>query len=228
MTDKKLNIKSMNIRSYPKIIVLWPLLVESISSWILLSFFKDVFYPLSTAFCIGWFFLFFIGLFAMAYDMQAGKTTIIVLSISIVILMAIMLGVFSFFLDFIAAIVGDPNTVLPTYFYFVTSVMLTFILGFVWVGAHFDYYKIERNEMWHKTGIIFKKSERFPTSALRYEKEITDIWEKLICGAGSIILIPKSSRSIHLDTVVGVKSKFRKLDLLLSHLQVETDQMDRR
>ena len=56
------------------------------------------------------------------------------------------------------------------------TLIISFILLFVWIGAFFDYYTVERNEIYHKKG-IFAEAERFPVKSLRLKKEIPDVFE---------------------------------------------------
>ena len=110
-------------------------------------------------------------------------------------------------------------------FYLVMMLILVFILGFVVLGVHFSYYKIERNEIYYKKGLA-GSAERFPVKSLRMHKEIPDIFEYLALRAGSITLVPSKDKVIILTTVLNINKKQRQIDYLLSHVSIEPDELD--
>jgi hypothetical protein len=106
------------------------------------------------------------------------------------------------------------------------TLIIGFILAIIIINARFNYWKIERNEIYHKSG-IFSAADRYPVETLRIRKEITDVFEFLILRAGSITLLPgRSEEVIHLPTVLNVNNKAEKIDKLLSHISVEPDEID--
>ena len=117
----------------------------------------------------------------------------------------------------------NPGITAP--FYFVVTIILAFVLGLVVLGSRFDYWKIERNEIYHKSG-IFSSAERIPTKSLRIRKEIPDVFEFFILRAGSITLMPGHGDVIPLTTVLNVNKKQKQIDYLLSHVSIEPDELD--
>ena len=108
----------------------------------------------------------------------------------------------------------------------VMSVILVFILGLVVISTRFDYYKVERNEIYHKKG-IFSSAERFPVKSLRFKKEIPDVFEFFMLRAGSLKIMPGHQDEVMmLNTVLNINKKERQLDWLLSHVSVEPDEID--
>ena len=69
-------------------------------------------------------------------------------------------------------------------------------------------------------GIFSNTSERYPTRSIRIKHDVTDVFEFLLLGAGTITIYPKDSEAIHLYTIVRVKRKMKQIDWLLSHLSV--------
>ena len=120
---------------------------------------------------------------------------------------------------------GEFNLELTANFYLVITLVLAFILGLVVISARFDYWKIERNEIYHKTG-LFANAERMPTRSLRILKEIPDVFEFFALRAGSITLMPGHGDVIHLNTVLNINKKQEQIDYLLSHMSIETDELD--
>ena len=120
--------------------------------------------------------------------------------------------------------VGLPSLDLnvPNEFYMIMALILLFILGFVVLSCQFNYWKVERNEIYHKSG-IFSSAERFPAKSLRLKKDIPDVFEFFILRAGSITLMPGHGDVIHLTTVLNINKKQEQIDYLLSHVHVEID-----
>jgi hypothetical protein len=102
---------------------------------------------------------------------------------------------------------------------------MAFVLGLVVLSSRFDYWKIERNEIYHKKG-IFSSAERMPTKSLRILKEIPDVFEFFILRAGSITLMPGHGDVINLPTVLNINKKQKQIDYLLSHISIEPDELD--
>ena len=207
------------LRSYPKVIFFWPLLLISFFWWIFQSFADDPIAWLGTA----WMIVFFVNLFIIAFDFSSTKFFVMVLAIVIVLLLVIFFVLPNIALDLD---IGDFNLGLTAGFYLWTSILLAVILGFVVLGARFDYWKLERNEIYHKSG-IFSSAERFPVKSLRLKKEIPDVFEYFLLRAGSMTLLPgKADEVINLPTVLNIKKKEEQIDWLLSHVSVEPDEID--
>ena len=111
---------------------------------------------------------------------------------------------------------------LPAYFYGIIFAIIGFILLFVFITQHFDYWKIERNEIYHKSGVI-GQATRYPVKSLRMHQTIPDIFEYIALRAGSLTLIPSKDQVIHLNTVLNIKKKAAQIDDLLSRMRVEID-----
>jgi hypothetical protein len=218
MTDKPTKpITQIYLRSYPKVIFFWPLAIVSLVLWLLqLLDPNDPFALLGNI----WLIVFFVNLFIVAFDFSSTKFFVLIL---VIIIVAILL----FFLvpgwiDFSGP---EFNPGLTDKFYLVVTLMMAFVLGLVLLGSRFDYWKIERNEIYHKTG-IFSSAERIPTKSLRILKEIPDVFEFFILRAGSITLMPGHGDVIPLTTVLNINKKQKQIDYLLSHVSIEPDELD--
>jgi hypothetical protein len=104
----------------------------------------------------------------------------------------------------------------------VITIILVIILLITLIAPRFDYWRLERNELYHRKG-VFVTAERYPTKRLQIQKKIPDILEFLTLGAGSITLIIDESRIEHLDTILRINKKSERIDGLLSHLEVELE-----
>jgi hypothetical protein len=207
------------LRSYPKIIFFWPLLVVSFFWWIFQLFSDEPVGWLGTV----WMIVFFTNLFIIAFDFSSTKFFVLIL----VVVIGLLLVAF-FVLPNLAVDInfGDFNLGLTEGFYLTITLLLAIILGFVVLSSRFDYWKLERNEIYHKSG-IFSSAERFPVKSLRLKKEIPDVFEYFLLRAGSMTLLPgRADEVIYLPTVLNIKKKEEQIDWLLSHVSVEPDEID--
>jgi hypothetical protein len=176
MSEKKeYAVSEVYLRSYPKIIFFWPLALVSLVMWLINI-------PVSEPIALWgniWLTVFAINMFIVAFDFGSTKFFVLVLLGVVVILLVIFL-VPNLFEGLPA---GDFNPGLTWQFYLVTTIIMAIILGLVVLGSRFDYWKIERNEIYHKAG-IFSSAERLPTKSLRIKKEIPDVFEFFILRSG--------------------------------------------
>jgi len=222
MNDKPTKpITEIYLRSYPKVIFFWPLTLVSIVLWLLQM--------IATASGAGplawygnfWIIVFFVNLFIVAFDFSSTKFFVLILVVVIVVILLAFLAP-----NLFAGISADEfNLGLTPEFYLVVTIIMAFILGLVVLGSRFDYWKIERNEIYHKKG-IFSSAERIPTKSLRILKEIPDVFEFFILRAGSITLMPGHGDVIPLNTVLNINKKQKQIDYLLSHVSIEPDELD--
>ncbi|TFG26374.1 MAG: hypothetical protein EU532_09990 [Promethearchaeota archaeon] len=220
---KKTSVKPITeviLRSYPKVIFFYPLFFTSLILW-------PIQFVLGTpAQWLGafWMIVLFCNLFVIAFDFSSSKFFILILAIVILVLV----GIF-----FILPIYTGPtiseiefNLGITAEFYMTTTIILGIVLLFVIFDAYFDYWKVERNEIYHKKG-LFSAAERYPVKSLRLKKTIPDVFEFFILRAGTMVLMPgRSDEAIALNTVLNVNKKADQIDYLLSHISVEPDEID--
>jgi hypothetical protein len=207
------------IRSYPKVIFMYPLLITSFILWLL-----ELANPTDLVPIFGtiWMIVLFVNLFIMAFDFSSAKFFVLVLVVVVVALLVVFLVLPN--LDVSIGALNINFQITPQ-FYAIVALILAFILGLVWLTSRFDYWKIERNEIYHKNG-IFSSAERVPTKSLRLKKEIPDVFEFFVLRAGSITLMPGHGDVIPLTTVLNINKKERQIDQLLSYVSVEPDEVD--
>ncbi|MHA1234395.1 MAG: hypothetical protein ACTSQL_04830 [Promethearchaeota archaeon] len=210
-------VNEVYLRSYPKVIFFWPMAFVSLVLWLL-----QMIYPTPVA-LLGniWLVVFFINMFIVAFDFSSAKFFVLIMVVVVVVLLLVFLvpGMFT------AIPGGEFNPGLTAEFYLVLTITMAFILGLVVLSSRFDYWKIERNEIYHKQG-IFSSAERMPTKSLRIKKEIPDVFEFFILRAGSITLMPGHGDVIPLPTVLNINKKQKQIDYLLSHVSIEPDELD--
>jgi hypothetical protein len=224
MSDAEKKQKPINVvilRSYPKVIFFWPLLITTLIAWPIQMVLDGQGFS-GTLLGYIWFIMFFVNLFIIAFDFSSTKFFVLIMAIVVVILLLVFLV-----LPNISISLGGLTIALnlPSGFYMIMSLVLLFILGFVIISCQFNYWKVERNEIYHKSG-IFSSAERYPAKSLRLKKSIPDVFEFFILRAGSITLMPGHGDVIHLTTVLNINKKQDNIDYLLSHVHVEIDELD--
>ena len=206
------------IRTYPKVIFFWPLLITSLVLWIIQALTDP-----NTVLGYVWFIVFFVNLFVTAFDFSSTKFFVLILAIVIVFMILIFIVLPNFSIELTGL---EIDLTLTWQFYMVMTVILLFILGIVIISTRFEYYKIERNEIIHKKG-IFSSAERFPVKSLRFKKEIPDVFEFFMLRAGKFTIMPgKADEVMILPTVLNINKREKQLDWLLSHVSVEPDEVD--
>lgn len=207
--------------SYPKIIFMWPVWVISIAGAIFLSF---VGAEGGTGLAVTWTFLIIlsINLVVLGFDFpRATSLTLFFVAVAIVLGGALLVV---YFPDVLPSVEGWLTSLEPranATFYWIVSIVLGLIYAGVFINRRFDYWEVRPNELLHHHGIL-SDLERFPSPHLRIEKEINDIFEYLLMGAGRLILQPSGERkAIVLDNVLWISNKEREITKLLGALQVQ-------
>jgi hypothetical protein len=111
-------------------------------------------------------------------------------------------------------------------FYIVYFLMVLILLTLVYITRWLDYWEVMPNEILHHHGPL-SDLERFPTMNLKFDKEIPDVLEYALLGAGRLVLhVPNVQKSLVLDNVLFINSKEDALKKLMSRLEVRitTDQ----
>ncbi len=106
------------------------------------------------------------------------------------------------------------------FYYCYTAAMLLIYTG-VKVNSKFDYWEVRQNELLHHHGFL-SDLERLPTSSLKIDKEIKDIFEYMLLKSGRLILNPgPQHRPIILENVFFIDQKESQITKLLSSMQVQ-------
>lgn len=213
--------EGIRLVAYPKIIFMWPSFLIALAAAIFLSIAGP---DGGSAIVVTWTFLIVLSINLVVLGFDFPRTTSITL---------FFIGV-TLFLGGVLLIIYMPN-VLPAVtdwitsihpvanasFYWIISIVLAVIFGLVMINRRFDYWEVRPNELLHHHGVL-SDLERFPSPHLRVEKEINDIFEYLLMGAGRLILQPSGERkAIVLDNVPWISKKEREITKLLGALQVQ-------
>ena len=216
--SKEMNIDHIYLRSFSKIVFFYPLLILSLVLWLI----QFILGESITWFGFLWIIIFFTNLFVISFDVSSSKFFILLLIVAILLIIVIFLILPN--IEISSGWIADMNIIMSTEFYFAVVITLAIVMLLALIGAGYDYWKIERNEVYHKKG-IFSADDRYPTKDLRIKKEIPDIFEYVLLGAGSVTLIfgHKGESVFHINTIPRINKRGKEIDYLLSHMKVEVD-----
>ncbi len=105
-------------------------------------------------------------------------------------------------------------------FYVMVFVTLSLVFLVIWLTRWLDYWEILPNEILHHRGPL-SDLERYPTMNLKFDKEIPDVLEYVLLGAGRLVLhIPNVSKAMVMDNVLFINRKEEALKRVMSRLEV--------
>jgi hypothetical protein len=175
----------------------------------------------------------FLGMFAfnllvMALDFPRFSLVAVILAILFGLFFILWLSA-QFNLDLlkpIHAIFSGIYAVANKGFYLMVFVTLMIVFAVIYVTRWLDYWEILPNEILHHHGPL-SDLERYPTMNLKFDKEIPDVLEWILLGAGRLVLhVPNVSKALVLDNVLFISAKEQALKSVMSRLEVRvtTDQ----
>ncbi len=170
--------------------------------------------------------VFFFNLLILAIDFPRFTIFALLLLSTTVVFFLLWLGMFVKILEPLERAVQGVYVQANAQFYFLTTLILLGVYGVVFLSRWLDYWEILPNEILHHHGPL-SDLERYPTLNLKFDKEIPDVFEHLMFGAGRLVLhVADERKAIVLDTVLHVSHKEEALKKLMSRLEVRvtTDQ----
>jgi hypothetical protein len=223
---------SVIIRPWPKIVFLYPTMVAAMVCWLIQLFAGSSAAPsttegVATAVQIGsracgntFLIVFFMNLLVFAFDFSRIKSITL-----IAIIAALLLGLG--WADSIWNIGGGIRAALDTIdvrmntqFYGFVSAFLAIMFLCVVINTRFNYYEVNHREILHHHGYLGDVT-RMPTSGLRLNKEIYDLFEFVLLRSGRLIFYPSTSReAIVVENVINVNAVENRIKDLLAVIAV--------
>ncbi len=213
---------------YPKIIVLWPTWIASLLAGVYMHVdtgsVTKVDVEGAVASGVGWAFLILFTLNMIVLSFEFPRTTSLTLFFVVVALVLAGALAVVYFPNLLPAVGEWLASIRPqanaTFYYLFFGAMAGIYVA-VRINTWFDYWEVRPNELLHHHGFL-SNLERFASPNLRIDKEINDVFEYWLCGAGRLILHPSNERrAIVLDNVTGITRKEQQITRLLSALQVK-------
>ena len=168
------------------------------------------------------------NLLVMALDFPRFSLVAVILGIGLAVFFILWLGSY-FELDLLYPIHWIFSGIYATAnkgFYLMVFVTLLFVYSIIFVTRWLDYWEILPNELLHHHGPL-SDLERYSTMNLKFDKEIPDVLESALLGAGRLVLhVPNIPKAIVLDNVLFIGQKEKALKNVMSRLEVRvtTDQ----
>jgi hypothetical protein len=172
--------------------------------------------------------MFAFNLLVMALDFPRFSLVAVILAILFGLFFVLWLGA-QFDLDLmkpIHFIFSGIYAVANKGFYYMVFVTLMLVFLVIYATRWLDYWEILPNEILHHHGPL-SDLERYPTMNLKFDKEIPDVLEWVLLGAGRLVLhVPNVSKALVLDNVLFISAKEKALKNVMSRLEVRvtTDQ----
>lgn len=167
--------------------------------------------------------IFSLNLILVAFDFNKARTIIIAILIVAVVAIILLVNAYT---GFLTSGGGGGSSIeisiyLSFWVYYIIAALLLFILAFTILGAVFNYYIVEGNELIHQKG-FGSGVERWPATNMSVVKEFPDLIELLIFRSGTLILTPpRSERAIVLKNVFRITHKVKEMNEILSRLKVD-------
>ncbi|XZE55434.1 hypothetical protein SH139x_001445 [Planctomycetaceae bacterium SH139] len=208
------------IRSWPKMIFLWPTALTSLIAGLLTWFAPDWSGTLGHIFVL----IFTLNLAVLTFDFpRSTSLTIFIAVISLglgVILLNQQFGIIAPVQSWFASL----DIAASSGFYLAIFVAMLVLFTGMAIVTRFDYWELTNNELIHHTGLL-GDVERYSTAGLKLNTELNDVFEYLLAGAGRIIMnIPGHPRPFVLDNVLRINKVLVVSKDLLSRRIVEVSQ----
>ncbi len=230
------------LRSYPKIIFFWPTAIVSAILGLFAQFIPimnvsplDFLYQtsLSNGWTIDWrvilgliwFGSFTANLFVISFDYSSSKVIALILCVIVGVLVIILLLIYfpNLGQKLPRFSINELGLTMSFEFYYTIAGLFGFTFLIIWIGKHWDYYKITSQDIIHKNGILGDE-ERFPAPNIHIHKRITDVFEFLLLKSGELTIIPAQRTTIiHLPNVLNINKKEKEIQEVLKTLEVEVE-----
>ncbi len=208
------------LRSFPKIILLYPTLFAAILAAVGSTF--------ADAVPVRWGLIFlitmFLNLVVLSFDFPRTTSFTLVAVIVAIVCGALWVNTFYTFLHILKEWTDklDPQAFPQFYWLFAVGMLIIFLL--VFLNTRFDYWEVMHNEIIHHHGVL-GNVKRFPAPQLKLEKEITDVFEFFLLRSGRLLIHPSMERvTIVLENVPNINKREREIQSLLGVLDVHVHQ----
>jgi len=223
MADQTGKRQVLLIRTWPKMIFLWPTAIFALLAGLGSQFFPswNEFLGHSFVICL------LLNLTVLTFDFPRSTSLTVFVSLVTLLLVVILInqrfGIIGPVKDWIEGLEIQASRD----FYFAVFIGMLVLYGAMAVVTRFDYWELTSNELVHHTGLL-GDVERFSTAGLKLNTELNDVFEYLLAGAGRIILdIPGQSRPVVLDNVLQINKVMLVSKDLLSRRVVEVAEPSR-
>ena len=170
--------------------------------------------------------VFTVNMLVLTFEFPRATSLTAAIAIIAAIFMLILLNNRYEFIAPLATLISGVNVEASAGFYMcLFFIQLALFVGMFFI-TRFDYWELTPNELVHHTGLL-GDVERFSTAGLKLNKEIADIFEYLLAGAGRVIMqVPGQQRPVVLDNVLNIGKVERLSNQILNARVVRLEQGD--
>ena len=183
--------------SYPKIVFLYPTFLISLVAAIYLSVARPSLEPGSTdTILISVVFLgvWVTNLAVLAFDFPRASSLSLLFLVITVVMGCVLLSVLKpDVLPFVTATLSKFHPLANASFYWFLSLSLGLAMLGAIIVARFDCWEARPNELLHRQG-LWGDLDRYPAPGVRFDKEISDVFEYLLLRSGRLTLHTSGER----------------------------------
>jgi hypothetical protein len=212
---------SVTLIPLPKIVFMWPSAVVALISGIYMCFDHAANERGPVIAAVVFLVVLALNLVVLSFDFpRTTSLTLFFIIVAVVLAGFLMVVYFPNALPWLHAILRKIRPHANATFYFVYLTMMLAMYVGVAINTRFDYWEVRGNELLHHHGFL-SDLERFPAPQLKIDKEIRDVFEYMLLGAGRLILHPSNEpRAIVLENVAWINRKERAITGMLGTLEV--------
>jgi hypothetical protein len=227
-TSGKAVLDRIIIRPFPKVVLLWPIMVVSLLFFVLGSEYGEARKPLVDPSILGWWWMVVFFLNLMVHTFDFGRANLIAV---VALLGAVLLGLWVWDLQTEAAIYGniynffgEQELTMHANTYAMIAGVLAVLMLMAFITTRFNYWVLSPNQLTHKHGILGDE-RHYSTLNMAVEKEIPDVFEFILFGSGRLIFKPgvgaESNKSLVVDNVFRVNKLEQRVREFLGVIRVD-------
>lgn len=204
------------LRSYPKIVLLYPTWVVSILAGICTTVSEQS----TTACTLTFLVVATLNLIVLSFEFPRTTSLTLLFLIVAVVFAALWVNYKWEFLPALKDMLSRLDPQANSQFFWLLATAMLVIYALVFIDTRFDYWEIMPNEVIHHHGILGNVN-RFPAPQLKLEKEIVDVFEFFLLRSGRLLLHPSTERrAIVLENVPNINRREEEIQALLRVLDV--------
>lgn len=242
--------KPIRIFTYPKIVFIFPTLVMSIVCWIgMLSIRDETIRPSrrsaveaqqqaravadvkalpnapdfkspQNVLALSFLIVFAFNVLIMSFDFPRFAVVAGILVATTILFFLLWLSFLTDWLRPLVRVLDSLYLAANSGFYFIFGLILLGMYAIIFTTRWLDYWEFLPNEILHHHG-PWSDLERFPTMNLKFDKEIPDIFEHFLFGAGRLVFhVANEQKSIVLENVMHINRKEQALKQIMSRMEV--------
>lgn len=184
---KEKDIDVVYVRSYPKVIFLYPSAIIALIFGLIAAVAGGVETDRAQTLGVAFMLLFLFNVLVISFDFSNMVTFAIVMTVTALLLLLYVVSRSWGFIEAFGRFLSSLDIRMSAGFYFTYAIALGVIYAVIWFIRRFFYWEIKSNEILYHQG-LFGDVERHDTRGLKQTKHISDIFELLLLRSGQLVL----------------------------------------